>query len=369
LQTTWGGVYCYNFRPVKLIRIFYPSRRYRITKENFNLDQTPEFSGSNSENQNMLTQKKILAALFMVLVSKEAFSNPEPRNPGIAQFRIPNAVKWAGNSNDSVPQSMKKTPWLVERFRLRAGLFVPINNTDVQVSGLNRDPGSDINLENSLGFSRVVGTFLANFQWRISPRSKLNAVYYNIERSSTYTLKQDIVFDSTTFLANSSVNAFFNTAIYQIAYGYSILAKPNYEVGIFIGTHTVGFSTGISAHGTTTGVNASTDFKFTAPLPDLGLWGSYILSNRFALSLDASYLALTIDGTNGRIFSYYVQILYKLLSRLDVSLGFTGLNFKVTKNVKNADGSFTWGYNGPSLSVIYSFGKNNWEHSTKFDGR
>jgi hypothetical protein len=316
----------------------------------------------------MLTQPRLLAALFMFLISKDGFSEPERRNPGHAQFRITNLVIYSG-INDTVPQTMKRTPWLVERFRLRAGLFVPINNTNVKVSGLGGDPGTDINLENVLGFSRAIGTFLANFQWQISRRSKLNAVYYNIARSSTYTLKNDIVFDSTTFLANSSVNAFFNTAIYRIAYGYSILAKPNYEVGIFVGTHTVGFSTGISTQGNNTGINKSTDFKFTAPLPDLGLWGSYVLSSRFALSLDASYLALTIDGTNGRVFSYNLQFLYKLLSRLDVSLGFTGLNFKVTKNIKSAEGAFAWGYNGPSLSVIYSFGKNNWEHSTSFDGR
>ena len=317
----------------------------------------------------MITPSRLLTTFFMLLLFLEAFAKPADRASCRANVRLYNRVSSFGQSADTVPNDIKKAPWLVERFRIRAGLFVPVNNTDVQVSAANKDLGTNIDLENDLGFSRIVGTFLANFQWRISRRSIIIATFYNIARSSTYTLKKDIVFDSTTYLANSSVNAFFNTPIYQLAYGYSILAKPNYEVGVMIGTHTVGFSAGIAAQGTNTGINKSSNFKFTAPLPDLGLWGSYVLSKRFALSADVSYLALTIDGTNGRILSYNIQFLYKLLSRLDVSLGFTGLNFKVTKTIQEAEGSFKWGYNGPSLSLSFSFGKNAWMHSTTFDGR
>jgi hypothetical protein len=317
----------------------------------------------------MLKPCRLLAALFMLLVSKEGFSEPEINQSGQFHFHLPHPVSLYIPLADTIPFATRKTPWLVERFRLRAGLFVPVNNTQVQVSAFNRDIGTNIDFENDLGFSRVVSTFMANFAWRVSPRSRINASYYNIARSSTYTLKKDIVFDSTTYFANTSVTAFFNTPIFQLSYGYAILAKPNYEVGLQIGAHIVGFSTGMSVRGTGSGFDKSSDFEFTAPLPDLGIWGSYVLSNRFALNLEVGYLALTIDDTNGRILSYDFQFLYKLLRRLDVSLGFTGLNFKVTKTTQYTEGIFMWGYNGPSLSLSYSFGKNNWNHSTSFDER
>jgi hypothetical protein len=313
----------------------------------------------------MQTNIRPLAIAFFLLLSNAGLATPGKNVACQPRFRSDhNGEKYS----DTIPSILKKAPWTVERFRLRAGLFVPINSTDVQVSSANRNAGTDLNLESDLGLSRVISTFMANFQWRVSRRSIINSTFYAINRSSTYTLRKDIVFDSTTYLANSSVDVFFNTAIYQIAYGYSILAKPSYEIGIMIGSHIVGFSTGINTNGSM-GIAKNSDFRFTAPLPDLGIWGSYALSNRFALSLDASYLALTIDDTKGSIFSYNLQFLYKLRRRFDVSLGFAGLNFKISKTIQTVEGSFKWGYNGPSLSISYSFGKNSWIHSTTFDGR
>ena len=310
---------------------------------------------------------RLLAAVLMFVISKECFSEPVKKNT--VPIWSTKSVISPNRYSDTLPSAPKKMPWYIERFHLRAGLFVPITNTDVQVSLADGKEGTHINFENDLGLSRAISTYLVNFEWRVSRRSRINAIYYNIARGSFTVLKKDITFDSTTYQTNTQVNSFFNTAIYQLSYGYAILSKPTYEAGILIGTHTVGFSTGISLVGTSAGIDKSSDFKFTAPLPDLGLWGSYVLSNRFALSLYASYLAMTIDNTNGRVLSYNFQLLYKLIKRLDVSLGFTGLDFKVEKTVKNSEGSFAWGYNGPSLSLSFSFGKKGWEHSTNFDGR
>jgi hypothetical protein len=252
-------------------------------------------------------------------------------------------------------------PWFVERFKISAGGLYVINKTNIQV-GVNGMDASSIDAEKDLGFNKEAGTFLANFQWRISRRSRITINYYNVKRNSNHTLDMEITFEDNTYHANSSVYAFFNTAIYQFSYGYAILSKPKYEAGVFIGTHIVGANSGISLNGTTNGSSVSNNFGFTAPLPDVGIWGGYATSNRFAINADISYFALTIDKNTGRLLAFNLAFTYRLIKQLDLSLGYSGLDFKVNTTKKDITGIFKWGYNGPLLAVNFSFGKNNWSH-------
>ncbi|HSZ32769.1 MAG TPA: hypothetical protein VK772_05625, partial [Puia sp.] len=195
-------------------------------------------------------------------------------------------------------------PWFVERFRISAGAFLPVNNTNIQVGVQGSADGTDINFEKDLGFSKTQLTFLANAQWRISSRSRINLNYYNIPRNSTHILDRDITFRDSTYPVNATVNSFFNTAIYQFSYGYSILSKPTFEVGILIGAHIVGGKAGIGLVNQNGSVSRNSNFGFTAPLPDIGLWGGYTFSNKLAATLDIDYLSLTVDNITGSIFAY-----------------------------------------------------------------
>lgn len=263
---------------------------------------------------------------------------------------------------DTAAKNKLIAPWWVEKFRLSAGFFLPINNTSVQVGANGQAAGTDIDFKKDLGFGATIATFAANFQWRISRRSRVNLGYFNMRRSNSHTLQKDITFDTTTYHVNSTVDVFFNTAIYQFSYGYAFIEKPNFELGVSIGAHTVGAKAGISLSGMNANLSKSTDFGFTAPLPDLGIWGGYAFSSRFAANLDFSYLSLTVDKITGQIITYNLVLTYKLIPQLDIELAYTGLNFDVKASKNNANGEFKWGYNGPSLGATFSFGKKSWVH-------
>jgi hypothetical protein len=98
--------------------------------------------------------------------------------------------------------------WWVEKFKITDGLFVPVNNTKIQVGANGSAAGTDIDFNKDLGFGSSSVTFLANAQWRISRRSRLNLGYYNISGNSKHTLQKDITFDSTTYHANTTVDTY-----------------------------------------------------------------------------------------------------------------------------------------------------------------
>ncbi len=221
-------------------------------------------------------------------------------------------------------------------------------------------PAPRLIFEKDLGFNSAQLTFLANFQWRVSRRSRINLNYYNIPRKSTHTIQKDITFNGIVYPVSASINSYFNTTIYQVSYGYAILAKPKYELGVLIGTHLVGGEVGISLNNPNGSISGQSDFGFTAPVPDLGIWGGYAFSDRLALNLDFTYLAVSAGDVSGRILSYNLLFMYRAAKKLDVSLGYSGLNFGLDIYKTNVDGHLKWGYNGPSLGVTYSFGQKPW---------
>jgi len=264
-------------------------------------------------------------------------------------------------TKDSLSSHKVVLPWFVERFKISAGAFYVVNKTNVRLESHDAS-GTEIDMEKDLGLNKEITTFLADFQWQISRRSRVTLNYYNINRNSTHTLQEDIIVEDNIYPANSTVYSFFNTAIYQFSYGYAILSKPTYEAGLMFGTHILHSNSGISLDGTNTGVKIQNDFGFTAPLPDLGIWAGWSIGNRFAMNADISYFALTLNNKSGRLLAFNLNLTYKLIDQLDLTFGYTGLDFKVDVIRPDVTGNFKWGYNGPALTVNFSFGKKSWTH-------
>jgi hypothetical protein len=261
---------------------------------------------------------------------------------------------------DSAGKQLVVLPWFIERFKLSGGAFYVVNKSNFRVEGTAE--GTDIDMEKDLGLNRDVTTLFADLQWRISRRSHVGFNYYNIYRSANHTLQKDIIFEDTTYPINTNVYSYLNTNIYQFSYGYSIFSKPNFEAGVFVGTHVLNTRTGISAVNNSMGVHKETSYGFTAPLPDFGLWGNWAASKRIGLAANFSYFALTMNSTSGRLTAFSLNMIYKVVEQLDLSLGYSGLDFKVDVIKNDISGFLKWGYNGPLFTVNYSFGKKSWTH-------
>lgn len=247
-------------------------------------------------------------------------------------------------------------PWHARRFKVSAGAFFPINNTQVQVGTNNGSAGTNIDLEDDLGFSKSSSSFMATFEWRISRRSRLGTEYFVLNRTATKTLEKEIVFRDQTYNVNASVSSFFDVQIARVYYGYAFLSKPKYEAGLLIGAHVLFGDLGLRANANQASAEFRNNFDFTAPLPDVGIWGEFVLSNRFGLNVNANYLAAKIDTISGRIVSYNLSVLYNVYQNFSLTAGYTGLNFRIDDKEERVNGFLKWGYNGPTISATYAFG-------------
>jgi hypothetical protein len=299
----------------------------------------------------------------------------------VAAFLLPMAVLGAphlssSNSNmmqssfsqtankDTINWSKQKTaPWFVDRFQIGAGFFAAQTTTDIKLGKSSGGSiGSDIDFEKDLGFKREVQTFMANFQWRISRRWRMDFSYYQLNRSSAKTLERTINFGDHTYNVSATVSSYFNNSIYRASLGYAILSKPTAELGLLIGAHTLQSSIGVGLTAGGAGVAYNDNYNFTAPLPDFGLWGGIALSKRLALNGEFDYLSIAAGQFKGEIVGYNASLTFKALKQLDLALGYTGFNFKIDANTNNQNAHLGWGYHGPSLTANFRFGRNNWKH-------
>lgn len=252
-------------------------------------------------------------------------------------------------------------PWYVKRFTLSAGLFMPLNNTSIKVGTTDGAIGTDIDLEDDLGFKSSTQSFYVDLQWRASRRSRFDIAYYSLHRSADKKLEKEIDFKDNVYPVSAQVNAHFNTDIVRFSYGYAIITNPKYEIGLLIGAHIMKTDVGIKANTGSGSVDYSDQFKFTAPLPDLGIWGGWAFAKNWSVNLEFGWLSATVDNIYGRILGATVGVNYSPVRNLILNLGYTGLNIKSDVERDGWKGDLKWNYNGPVLTVGYSFGNYPWK--------
>ncbi len=256
------------------------------------------------------------------------------------------------------PSSLSNKPWTVSRFSVRLGAFWAINTTDLGVS-LDGNHFTPISFEDDLNMDRNTYSGLFNFDARFGKHHRIDFSYFNIYRNKKLTLDKDIDFGKHTYPIDSYVKAYLNTNIFRLSYGYSFFSNPKFEVGALIGFHVMSFNIGMEFAGETLDLSQQDDVKFTAPLPDLGLWGTYAFHNRWAVSAELSYFYVKLKSLDidGRLLNANLYAQYKLNNHWEVALGYTGFDVLVNLDRKHLDGKFEWGYSGPVFEVAYKFGK------------
>ncbi|WP_291148811.1 hypothetical protein [Flavobacterium sp. UBA7680] len=274
-----------------------------------------------------------------------------------AEITNENTLTPVKNSSDEFQNSAADDlPWHGRRFKATAGVFFPVNNTEVEVNGTGGRIGTDIDFEKDLGFETNTVSFFGAFEWRASRRSRFNLEYFYLKRNASKTLQKEIEFQDHTYPVNARVSAFMDNQMVRFAYGYAIISKPKYELGLLIGAHVMLADVGLRLEANTQELEYHDGVNFTAPLPDVGIWGEFVLGKKVGLYANVNYFALKINDIDGRIISYNLSVLYNVYKNFSLTAGYTGLNFRLDVTKPRIDGFFKWGYNGPTLAATYSFG-------------
>lgn len=215
--------------------------------------------------------------------------------------------------------------------------------TNVRVSG--NLVGTSIDFEDFLALDD--STTIARFDayYNFNKRHRIDASYYDIRRSGSRTVAEDIQFGDVLIPAGT-IESFFNTRIFKLAYRYNFVADTRTVIGASFGAHVMGIDAGLRNEND----SAEESFNVAAPLPLVGLHGAYALSDTWSLNASYEFLKFDIEAYRGFIGDLRLTVENDLFEHFGWGVGFNG--FKVDGNIEGdgrLEADLEYGYQGLML--------------------
>ena len=238
----------------------------------------------------------------------------------------------------------------------RAGILVGAFITDRQsTTRFDSDNGSgtEIDLEDDLGLESSTNVArLGGYVW-LGKRHRLDGAYFDLNRESTFPIKETIDFGDETFTINTTIVTESKLSIIKADYTYAVVAKDRGWLGLTAGLYIA--DTGLSMRQATLGQYESEDV--TAPLPLFGLRGDYAFNDRITLRGAAQWFGFESEDVEGRLTDFYVGADYGFGERMAVGLAYNRVSMNLGAIEDGRDSRLDWGYDGFMLYFKVDLGE------------
>lgn len=248
---------------------------------------------------------------------------------------------------------------LQDKFWLQVTAYYPKIDTDVTVTPTgSATEGTNIDLERDLGLDdrEILPAVFGGV--RIGRRFSIGADYYSLGRETTRAIDRDLVFDGVTYPVNAEVTAEFNTDVYRLTLGYAFLRRDNIELGAALGLHATNFEVGLSGEGAAGGGGITLQTRaqdFLAPLPTIGLFGTFELAPGLSLGGRFDWLSLSIGDYDGRLINTQATLAYRVTRNVGVGIMYRYVDYRVDVEKDRFTGRFAYQFAGPAAFVEIGF--------------
>ena len=261
------------------------------------------------------------------------------------------ATAAAGLATPTAAQSLRDKAWI------EVSAYFPSVNTDATV-GRPGFPGTDIDLESDLNLNKHETLPAVYAGWRFTDRFTLAGEYYALDRNGTRLLTRDLSFGDSTFPASFEVKSELHSDVYRLTLGYSFIKTDQAELGAALGLHATDFKIGLEGQarvGSATGlVNRRENTKFLAPMPTVGVFGTYEPMPKLILTGRADYMSLDIGDYDGSILNAQAAIGYRVWGNVDLGVSYRYVKYKLDVD-KRLQTHLDYRFSGPSVFVRVGF--------------
>src|SRR5688572_3489685 len=242
------------------------------------------------------------------------------------------AVGLAGTALIALPDCAQAQA-LDDRFWAEASLFWPSVDSDIRVDNLlTARPGTEIDVESDLDLDDREMLPALTVGARLGGGFSISAEYFRVDRSATRSLERDIIIDDVTYPASAEVESGFSSDVYRLWVGWAFARGDDYEFGAALGLHATDFTFTLEGQGSVNGAPFSTQVRRTdvlAPLPTLGLFGSWEIMNDLTLNGRIEFMSLGIDDYDGRLFNVQANLTYRIFDNFGVGVGYRFVDYRV----------------------------------------
>jgi hypothetical protein len=246
---------------------------------------------------------------------------------------------------------------LNDPFHFELSTFVMNSDIDVRLDG-EFEQGTEVDWDRTFGDEEAT-RFRLDGYWRFADRHKLRFLWFNYARSDKETSEQSIDWGGEVIPVDTEVKAESSFDVYELAYEYAFVRGDDFEVAANIGLHYTDISLTLAAKASTSGGSLDEDVKeeatLAAPLPVIGLRGTWALPYNFSIDASAQYFAVSIDEYDGSLQDYRVGVTWQPRKWLGVGLGYDRFTVDVDVEKDSFTGSLDWTYSGPMIYYSATF--------------
>ena len=220
-------------------------------------------------------------------------------------------------------------------------------------------PGTTIRLEDELDLDDRTGTPYVLLGMRLGERWRLEFEYYELARSASTAISRQIEWGDVTFPAGVQIDTKFDTTVYRLSGGYSFYQQPAAEAGVAFGLHVTDFSVALAGQGIGPGGGTAT-FQNEArntlvPLPTLGLYGTYKLSEQWQLRGRVDYLSLQYGDYDGSLVNVMASFDWRFHKNWGAGVGYRYVDYTLDAESSDLRGEVNYKFHGPTLFVNAAF--------------
>jgi hypothetical protein len=218
-------------------------------------------------------------------------------------------------------------------------------------------PGRGISLEDDLGLADRKGTPYLQLGMRLGERGRLEFEYFRLDRSASVMLSRQIQWGDVDYRAAAQIDSLFDTAVYRLSGGYSLHRTSDAEFGGALGLHVTHFAVSLAGQGTgPAGTGFQSDRRTElVPLPTLGLYGTFMMSDRWMLRGRFDYLSLDHNGYDGSMVNAMASIGYRLLEHVGAGVGYRFVDYKLRAEKVDFRGEVNYRFKGPTVYLEAAF--------------
>jgi len=271
-----------------------------------------------------------------------------------------------------------------DKFTLDIGIFYANSDSNLIVTNPNTGGTFPIDFEDELLLAEEQYLPYFEFTYSFNQRHNIYLDWKSLDRKAdTETVSQDFILediDGKDYLieTGAKLSTELNIDILRIGYGYDIWQGTHYAMGVSIGLHTMFIETAFKGtigicvpDSTLTSLcnNAVTtpeviDETITAPLPDIGVYGSYEFYPDWTFAAHAQYFAIKYDDVDGSLIDIRLGVEAKISDNWSLKLAYNYYDVDVTiektRNVgaieqRTFDYNINYSFTGPMFAVSYIF--------------
>lgn len=251
---------------------------------------------------------------------------------------------------------------LQDKTVLQLGGYRPKIDSGVSIRSNSGPQGAQIDMESDLGMADTQVSPWLTANYRFADRHRLGFSYFHLNRNASHALERTLTIGSETYDVGLQAHSQLDIDVSMLDYNYLFAKAENYEGFISAGLHRIAVNTQFEIDASASNDNGGqsvaregTRRSVNAPLPVVGIGGTYVINDTWAVIGNVRYFSLKLDQLDGSLNVLEAALQYHPWRNVGLSLGYTFDRLNVDMSKEKWTGSLRYDFKGATFAVISHF--------------